>query len=239
MAKPDFVTKHLLELLRGALAEIDGEEDLSRRLRAQAKLRLISMSDNELWELARILSFPPERPIELVYQQIRRVSEEFKATRGEWTGDLTRRSTAEGRGKVMGRILIIEGDPTLMMEITSALTEAGFAVVGVPDFTQALLRLGDFRPNMVIVDEALPDVDGWQACHQLRTFGIPTILLGIDSSNEAWQKVVEGGADFYLVKPFSRLQLVARVRAILRRYKQATTAGDEPGRNEKDRLKPG
>ncbi len=237
MAKPDFVTKHLLELLRGALAEIDGEEDLSRRLHAQGKLRLISMSDNELWELARIVSCPPERPIELVYQQIRKAREELKATPGEWTGDLTRRATAEGRVRVMGRILIIEGDPTLMMEITSALTKAGFAVVGVPNFSQALLRLGDFHPDMAILDEALPVMDRRQACHQLHTFGISIILLGRGSSNEAWQKRAESGADFYLIKPFSRLELVARMRAFLRSHKQATTTGDDPACNEKDRLK--
>ncbi len=236
MGKSDFVRKHLLELLRGALADIDGKEDLSRRLRAQAKLRLISMSDNELREFASIVS-PPDRPIELVYQDLRSVREEFKATRGEWTGDLTRRSTAEGRERVKGRILLIEDDPTLRMEITSALTEAGFAVVGVPDFSQALLKLGDFHPDMAILDEALPTMDGRQACHQLHAFGISIILLGRDSSNEAWQKWAESGADFYLIKPFSSLELVARMRAILRRHKQATTTGDDPGCNEKDRSK--
>ncbi len=65
VAKRDFVKYHLREALRGAAAEADGDEDLSRRLRAETKLRLIGMSDEQLWELAKQTSCPPEMPVEL------------------------------------------------------------------------------------------------------------------------------------------------------------------------------
>ena len=118
------------------------------------------------------------------------------------------------------KVLIIEDDPTLNKGIALALTEAGFSVVCVSDYSEALLKLDKFEPDMVIVDEALPSGDGTEVCSQLHsTFGIPVILLGRDSSGKAWKKAVEAGADFYLRKPFSRQVLVARVKAILRRYK--------------------
>ena len=117
-------------------------------------------------------------------------------------------------------ILIIEGEPNLRGELTSALTEVGFIVVDVRDYPEALLKLDEFKPNMVIVDEVLPGGDGMEVCYQLHsTFGIPIVLLGEDSSDEMWERVMEAEADLYLIKPFSYRELAARVKAILRRYK--------------------
>ena len=90
MAKRDFVECHLREALRGAIAEADGDEGLSRRLHAEAKLRLISMSDEELWELAKLTADPLGRPVELAYEDHKRRVEELKATTGEWINDLER-----------------------------------------------------------------------------------------------------------------------------------------------------
>jgi len=76
-------------------------------------------------------------------------------------------------------ILIIGGEATLKSEITSALTESGFVVVGVPDYPEALLILNGVKPDIVIMDEVLPSGDGMEACYQLHgAFGIPVILLG-------------------------------------------------------------
>ena len=219
MRDQSFVEHHLREALRGAAAEADGDEELSRRLHAETKLRLVGMSDEELWELARLTSFPPERPAELVYKGIKQAIEELKATAGEWVNDLAERPTPDKEGK--DGILIIEDEPILRGNLTSALTEAGFAVVDVPDYPEALLKLDEFKPDMVIADEVLPSGDGIEACSQLpSTLGIPVILLGKDSSGEAQMRAVEAGADLYIRKPFSYLELVARVKAILRRYKR-------------------
>lgn len=118
-------------------------------------------------------------------------------------------------------ILIIGGALALKRELTSVLSEASFAVTDVSDYPEALLKLNEFNPDLVIVDKVLPSGDGRDACFQLHhTFGIPVILMGKDSSDKAWERAIQAGADFYLKKPFSYLQLVARVRAILRRHKK-------------------
>jgi DNA-binding response OmpR family regulator len=117
-------------------------------------------------------------------------------------------------------ILIIEGEPNLRRECASALTEVSFTVADVRDYPEALLKLDKFKPDIAIVDEALPSGDGKDICHKLRNdFGIPVILLGVGSGGEAWMRAVEAGADFYFRKSFSYQELVARVKAILRGYK--------------------
>jgi len=118
-------------------------------------------------------------------------------------------------------ILIIEGEPSLSKELSSALTEAGFLADCVSSYFEALSMLDKFKPDMAIVDEVLQWDNGIEVCCQLRSnFGIPVILLGEDSSDEMWERVMEAEIDLYQVKPFSYAALVARVKAILRRYKK-------------------
>ena len=118
-------------------------------------------------------------------------------------------------------ILIIEGETNLRGNLASALTEVGFIVADVRDYPEALLKLDEFNPDIAIVDEALPSGDGKEVCSRLRNaFGIPVILLGKDSSGEAWKAAVEAGADFYFTNSFNRRVLAATVKAILRRYKE-------------------
>ena len=97
------------------------------------------------------------------------------------------------------RILIIEGELSLSKELTSALTEASFSVAHVPNYPEALLKLDEFKPDMVIVDEVLPGGDGVEACSQLNSIlGIPVILLGEDFSNAIWEKRWKQGLTFIL-----------------------------------------
>jgi DNA-binding response OmpR family regulator len=121
----------------------------------------------------------------------------------------------------MYNILFVEGKSSLGLELTSALTEDNFNVTGVSDYFEALGRLNEFKPDMVIMNIELPWLDGWEACSWLHeTFGIPIILLGRDTSAETWVRAVRAGADFYLRVPFSWRELTARVKAILRRYQK-------------------
>ena len=125
------------------------------------------------------------------------------------------------KGRVIYSILIIGGEPTLRRELTAALAEAVFDVADIPDYFEALWKLGEFKPDLLIVDEELALVDGREACYWLhQTLGIPIILLGRDLASEAWPRAVEAGADFYLRVPFAHEELAARVKAILRRYKK-------------------
>lgn len=117
------------------------------------------------------------------------------------------------------RVLIIEGDPRLRRELASALTEGGFVVADVPDILEAN-EIRELNPDIAIVDEVLPSGDGKGVCSLLYTVFIPVILMGKESSGEAWMAAVEAGADFYFTKPASDQELVARVKAILRRYKE-------------------
>ena len=98
MAKQDFIEYHIVEALCGAVAEAEGNEDIARRLRAMTKLRLINMSEEELWELAKLFSSPPERPVELVYKGIKEDIEEHHATIDEWINDLGERTEQGGKG---------------------------------------------------------------------------------------------------------------------------------------------
>ncbi len=83
----DFIKYHLCEALRAAAAEAYGDEDLFRRLRAEVKLRLINMSDEELWELTKQTS-SPQLPVELAYKSHKQKTEELRARASEWMKDL-------------------------------------------------------------------------------------------------------------------------------------------------------
>lgn len=100
------------------------------------------------------------------------------------------------------------------------MTENDSDVVDVSDYFEALWRLNEFKPDMVIMNIELPLLDGWEACYWLRkTFGIPIILLGGDANAETWIRAMRARADFYLRVPFSWQELTARVKVILSRYK--------------------
>ncbi len=119
------------------------------------------------------------------------------------------------------RILIIEGESSLSKEATSVLTEAGFSVACVPDYPEVLLELSKFKPDLVILDEVLRVKDDIEARFEFYgIFGIPVILLGRDFSGEMWERLMEAEADLYETKHFSHRELVARVNAILQRYKK-------------------
>ena len=221
MANQDPVKYHLRGALLASIAESARNENLSRRLHAEVKQRLISMSDEELWELAKRTADPPVRPVELVYEDHKREVEKLRATSGEWMGDLLIEQPTTSNKKGPDKILIIVNELTLNSELASIFDKEGFSVACIPDYPEALLELCGFKPDMVILDEDLPGFSGIEACSELHSiFGVPVILLGADSSGQAWARAVEAGADFYLVKPFDCDEsLVARVRTILRRYK--------------------
>ena len=221
MTNQDFVKYHLRGAILASIAESARNENLSRWLRAEVKQRLISMSDEELWELAKRTADPPVRPVELVYEDHKREVEKLRATSGEWMGDLLIEQPTTSNKKGPDKILIIADELTLNSELVSIFDKEGFSVACIPDYPEALLELCGLKPDMVILDEDLPGFSGIEACSELHSiFGVPVILLGADSSGQAWARAVEAGADFYLVKPFDCDEsLVAKVRAILRRYR--------------------
>ena len=117
-------------------------------------------------------------------------------------------------------ILVIESDAYLRKEVTSALIGANFTVVGVPDYQEAITKLQRFTPDMIVTNEALLSGEGIEVCKQIyHILDVPIVVFSEESSDEVWKRVMEVGACLCLVKPVSSPQLVARVKAVLRRYR--------------------
>ena len=116
------------------------------------------------------------------------------------------------------KILIVEDDLALADVLSFTLRRAGFTVVTAHDGLAALQTWQESAPNLVLLDLNLPKLDGLGVCRRLREESdVPIIMLTVRGSDEDVVKGLELGADDYIVKPFSPSQLVARVRAILRR----------------------
>jgi DNA-binding response OmpR family regulator len=117
-----------------------------------------------------------------------------------------------------GPVLIVEDDPNTAALVQTYLERDGFQTIKAADGETALRLARQHRPGFVILDIMLPRLDGWEVCRQLRTFSAVPILM-LTAREEEIDRVagLVLGADDYLVKPFSPRELVARVKAILRR----------------------
>ena len=122
-------------------------------------------------------------------------------------------------GKDCDRILVIDESNSLHEDLVPGLSQAGFSVALVPDYANGLLSLQIFKPDMIILNH-LSD-ESLERCHQLHNaFCTPVILIGEDYSSDIWEKaLITAEAEFYVRKPFCMEELVARMEAILRRYK--------------------
>ncbi len=129
----------------------------------------------------------------------------------------------------MTRLLIVDDDTNLRHTLQYAFGQEGFEVLSVPDGAQALAAFRQSGPDLVILDVMLPGIDGFEVCRRLRKESdVPVIML--TARDTELDKVVglEIGADDYLAKPFSTRELVARVRAMLRRSRRAEPAATGP-----------
>ena len=116
-------------------------------------------------------------------------------------------------------LLIVEDNATLSASLTKGLREDGFSVEAVDTGVAALRRLERQDIDVVILDLGLPDIDGSEVLHQLRTRGInaPVLVLTARDAVASRVEALEKGADDYLIKPFEYAELLARIRALLRR----------------------
>ncbi|MDH5527642.1 MAG: response regulator transcription factor [Nitrospirota bacterium] len=115
-------------------------------------------------------------------------------------------------------ILVVEDDPNIAALVEKYLTRESFAVTLAADGETALAEARRIRPALVILDLMLPRVDGWEVCRRLRAVSDVPILMLTARAEEVDRIVgLTIGADDYVVKPFSPAELVARVKAILRR----------------------
>ena len=134
------------------------------------------------------------------------------------------------------KILIVDDDENIAELISLYLTKECFDTKIVHDGEQALLQLDCFRPDLILLDLMLPGIDGYQVCREVRAnSNVPIIMLS--AKGEIFDKVLglELGADDYIMKPFDSKELVARVKALLRRYHitpSVDTAADKGKRVE-------
>jgi DNA-binding response OmpR family regulator len=124
----------------------------------------------------------------------------------------------------MSTILIVDDDPHLRELARVFLRHEGFTVSEAADGVEALAALERLKVEMVILDIMMPKMDGWELCRQLRAYyDVPILMLTARGETSQKLKGFQVGTDDYLVKPFEPLELVARVKALLKRYRIATS----------------
>lgn len=120
------------------------------------------------------------------------------------------------------KILIVDDDNNIAELISLYLTKECYDTKIVNDGEQALIAFEHYKPNMLLLDLMLPGIDGYQVCREIRAKSdVPIIMLS--AKGEVFDKVLglELGADDYILKPFDSKELVARVKAVLRRFQPA------------------
>jgi two-component system, OmpR family, response regulator len=117
------------------------------------------------------------------------------------------------------RVLIVEDEPKMAALLQRGLTEAGFAADAVHDGEEALWRAGSVAYDAIVLDLMLPGMDGMTVCRTLRERGVWSPVLMLTARDAVDDRVdgLDAGADDYLVKPFTFRELLARLRALLRR----------------------
>lgn len=124
------------------------------------------------------------------------------------------------------KILLVEDDLALSDVVSFTLRRAGFEVIPAYDGAAAMAAWETTQPALVVLDLNLPKQDGFAVCRAIRSQSqTPIIILSVRSGDDAVVHALELGADDYIVKPFSPAQLVARVRAVLRRAGTGVAGG--------------
>lgn len=127
------------------------------------------------------------------------------------------------------KILIVDDDENISELISLYLTKEFYDTKIVHDGEETLRQFRLFSPNLILLDLMLPGIDGYQVCREIRQqSSVPIIMLS--AKGEIFDKVLglELGADDYIIKPFDTKELVARVKAVLRRYQPSQTGVPKP-----------
>ncbi|GAA1269184.1 response regulator transcription factor [Kitasatospora nipponensis] len=127
--------------------------------------------------------------------------------------------TAPPPAQPAARILVVDDDPTVAEVVTGYLLRAGYAVDRAADGREALERAAEGRPDLVVLDLMLPEIDGLEVCRRLRVDGGGPAVVMLTAKGEESERILglELGADDYVTKPFSPRELVLRIQAVLRR----------------------
>ena len=116
------------------------------------------------------------------------------------------------------KILAVDDDPALLQLIIASLEKENYEVIVAADGKEGLRLLSEKKPHLVILDIMMPNLDGWQVLNHVRKVStVPIIMLTALGSEKDIVRGLQAGADDYLVKPFQKAELLARISAVLRR----------------------
>jgi DNA-binding response OmpR family regulator len=119
----------------------------------------------------------------------------------------------------MAKILVVDDDSHIRELVGVFLRNEGFDIIEAVDGVDALSKLETNKVDMVILDIMMPNMDGWQLCSELRKYyDLPLLMMTVKGETSQKVKGFELGTDDYLVKPFDPVELVVRVKALLKRY---------------------
>jgi DNA-binding response OmpR family regulator len=129
----------------------------------------------------------------------------------------------------MTRLLVVEDDPAILRGLTDNLRFESYDVLEAPDGETAYRLIHEGKPDLVVLDLMLPNMSGYELCRKIRGEGITTPVVMLTARGEEADRILglDLGADDYITKPFSVRELLARLRAVLRRTRPAPTALDE------------
>ncbi|MFL6254948.1 MAG: response regulator transcription factor [Pyrinomonadaceae bacterium] len=127
------------------------------------------------------------------------------------------------------RILVVDDEPQLTRVLRTGLTSHGYDVRVAADGNAALQTFGDWPPDLVLTDLSMPETDGLELCRRLRRVSqVPIVVLSVRGEERTKVEALDAGADDYVTKPFGMDELLARIRAALRRAPEVRE-GAEPG----------
>lgn len=136
-------------------------------------------------------------------------------------------------GEAPARILIVDDEPAVREALRRSLAFEGYDTEMAPDGMAALEAAGTYHPDAIVLDVLMPRMDGLTTARRLRSAGVTTPILMLTARDTVGDRVtgLDAGADDYLVKPFELDELLARLRALLRRssYAAAAAGGGDPG----------
>ena len=117
-----------------------------------------------------------------------------------------------------GRILVVDDEPQIRRIMRTSLAGAGYEVEDAKTGEEALIKLREFRPDLVLLDINMPGMSGLETCKEIRADpNVAIIMLTVNNTEEAKVEALDAGADDFVTKPFSTPELLARIRAALRR----------------------
>ena len=123
----------------------------------------------------------------------------------------------------LGRVLVVDDDKNICELLRLYLEKEGYGVILAHDGEEAVVKYNALKPDIILLDIMLPGMDGWQVCREIRKYSNKPIIM-LTAKGETFDKVLglELGADDYITKPFEAKEVLARIKAVLRRTSNAS-----------------